>query len=598
MNVIELLLKNEYTKEEVIDILSDYALFNIIDKKKYIEYYYDKDVLPLFLKAYSNFSNFENLENDFKNYQFEKFNSDFIVNLIENLKNNNMLLSGTFDPYTTEEDKLLQNNDVVYFLSPYFFSSNLWENYNKIIYSNYSFEDKYNLFIEDNVFLCLNDDETLNKILKKYIQKMEYIFSKNNYSIFNYAETKNKLIDKYEFLKCLLKTPNYSNKIHSSTINKILKLDVKNFDISNIDYINSDIINNINKDDFIDLLKSKKSFPLIYDIYNTNYNLYNLNKEEFNLCSKLYKENYIEKLDRYDLSEYFTIKFQNDRLFDINSCNIEDLFEKIIENNCNKDNNEDKKNVTNFTIKKLLDIDLFFENYDLTRKSFLFKELNKDNFNLLHSVLSNKKNDKFDIFIDKYIELLNEKEKIYLINLIINVSDKYNNLLTIEKNHLFKLIESIDLNTNFFDNKDYRVKFIPNNEKDFNNILKYVLKDDNNKIIDYLLLVNNKNDNKFNNIKNIDIIDKLFDLLMENNYVLNTKDFDKIIKNIVKSDFENEASLLLLNRLFDFYKNSAINIPISYIDYLFNKDNNNDNYLINLLKTEIERKNLKNIINN
>ena len=319
---------------------------------------------------------------------------------------------------------------------------------------------------------------------------------------------------------------------------------------------NSDEIININKEEIYNYLSiqniPKKIIKKNFTKKEENIYSYIENKNKYTTAYVLYKKFNLEKLNDILSIFYIDEKEQKDKLnFDF-ICNYEMLF----------------------TLNQIYPSQNEIEN-------ILKLKDNTDNFNkidLLFFCLS--KNNKFKIYIENYIQIINIQ------NEIINLNDFYSNLneiyLNLQSNHKLRYICKILIEIQNFINKENKLNIIINNF-DFKNIENIIeMKYKNKKIFDYIM--------------------KLYILKFHGENLLNFKD-KNIIDNLIEKIFNNKSIKINIdNHLSETYlkyyssiesiiKNSIFKEKIKNMFYEdFYQNYINKNLKENIEKEKIERK--------
>jgi len=258
---------------------------------------------------------------------------------------------------------------------------------------------------------------------------------------------------------------------------------------------NSDEIINLNKEEIYNYLSvqnipkkiTKKNF-----IKNEE-NIYSYieNKNKYTTAYVLYKKYNLEKLNDILSIFYTEEKEKKDKLNYDFICNYEMLF----------------------TLNQIYPSQNEIEN-------ILKLKDNSDNFNkidFLFFCLS--KNNKFKLYIENYIQLINIQ------NEIINLNDFYSNLneiyLNLQNNHKLRYICKILIEIQNFINKENKINIIINNF-DFKNIENIIeMKYKNKKIFDYImkLYIFKFHGENLLNFKDKNIIDNLIEKIINNNSI-------------------------------------------------------------------------------
>jgi hypothetical protein len=330
--------------------------------------------------------------------------------------------------------------------------------------------------------------------------------------------------------------------------------------------------------DLLDELKKTKSFVIFYN----NFKLQVQNKFEIKQLFELYL--YVNKSSIFEKSYDFILNFitaeilefnktfENETTISLTDENIKNIIDE--RKNIEQKINEDKKNNKEFIAN--LDND-----YDITSIKSSKININRKIFNII--LKNDKYGDIYDIFNSIYTT---QNIPIIFLNDLYKIDE---NLVDIKREDIVNENYSRDKFKNLVTNISDIIVFRKKYQKQYVNILLYILDNNININFDLINIENEKNDiNEILNILNLsekDILDYEDKVLLGEFYMLTnkTQSFNKVIFN----------DLIFTNRIFQSYGINTIETQYTstkkkYLHVHFNIPG------INMIKVNIYEKNLNN----
>ena len=341
---------------------------------------------------------------------------------------------------------------------------------------------------------------------------------------------------------------------------------------------NSDEIINLNKEEIYNYLSVQNIPKKITkkNVIKNEENIYSYieNKNKYTTAFVLYKKYNLEKLNDILTIFYIDEKEEKDNMKYDFICNYEMLF----------------------TLNQIYPSPNEIENILKLKDNIV----NFNKIDLLFFCLS--KNNKFKIYIDNYIQIINIQ------NEIINLNEFYSNLneiyINLQNNHKLRYICKILLEIQNFINKENKINVIIN-DFDFKNIENIIeMKYKNKKIFDYImkLYIFKFHGENLLNFKDKNLIDNLIEKLINNksikanidnylseNYLKYYSSIESIIKN---NNFKKKIKKMFYEDFYQNYINKNLKENIEkekierkkFIDYFVLSDEDFNINLLTILK--------------
>ena len=467
---------------------------------------------------------------------------------------------------------------------PMAFSNNRNENrinrnYDRISAINTPLNNKMLEINIGNTFINKNENPLEGLIYKSIFNSLEKNALKEN--INNISDNNFNLLQEREKRKYYVSNKKISNnKKYTLNIKKQLQ-DIKNEQFENSNDLDNNInhskINNVSKDEFNDLLNNYSGSILNKDIqYKKQYSP----KQSSNNENSTKKINYIVNTDFTDLN--FEKDINNEDFQEIPQTNKKTLNYQKSEDNLNKNNILDKQEFMK-NIKEINDLEFIDEdkNEPFTQKDILSNNeyMNKNNYlrnNKIENIINTGRNDR-----NKNLILPNKKEKSMAMN---SIKSPQNSFISTTNNSNFN---NFIYNKNSYNSSNANKKAIIRKEKlNSNNLSNHDINFNDNKMKISDISKTNNNSVLKNDKNSMDINTNLFYSKTNfpeknDNYLLSLENneqnhFSTLSNEEIEKSFSSNNPKKNKNNL---------NIKNNYIDYMIQTKNQNYKNMINNLNS-------------
>ena len=469
---------------------------------------------------------------------------------------------------------------------PMAFSNNRNENrinrnYDRISAINTPLNNKMLEINIGNTFVNKNENPLEGLIYKSIFNSLEKNALKEN--INNISDNNFNLLQEREKRKYYVSNKKISNnKKYTLNIKKQLQ-DIKNEQFENSNDLDNNInhskINNVSKDEFNDLLNNYSGSILNKDIqYKKQYSP----KQSSNNENSTKKINYIVSTDFTDLN--FEKDINNEDFQEIPQTNKKTLNYQKSEDNLNKNNILDKQEFMK-NIKEINDLEFIDEdkNEPFTQKDILSNNeyMNKNNYlrnNKIENIINTGRNDR-----NKNLILPNKKEKSMAMN---SIKSPQNSFISTTNNSNFN---NFIYNKNSYNSSNANKKAIIRKEKlNINNLSNHDINFNDNKMKISEISKTNNNSVLKNDKNSMDINTNLFYSKTNfpeknDNYLLSLENneqnhFSTLSNEEIEKSFSSNNPKKNKNNL---------NIKNNYIDYMIQTKNQNYKNISNNLNSFI-----------
>ena len=467
---------------------------------------------------------------------------------------------------------------------PMAFSNNRNENrinrnYDRISAINTPLNNKMLEINIGNTFVNKNENPLEGLIYKSIFNSLEKNALKEN--INNISDNNFNLLQEREKRKYYVSNKKISNnKKYTLNIKKQLQ-DIKNEQFENSNDLDNNInhskINNVSKDEFNDLLNNYSGSILNKDIqYKKQYSP----KQSSNNENSTKKINYIVNTDFTDLN--FEKDINNEDFQEIPQTNKKTLNYQKSEDNLNKNNILDKQEFMK-NIKEINDLEFIDEdkNEPFTQKDILSNNeyMNKNNYlrnNKIENIINTGRNDR-----NKNLILPNKKEKSMAMN---SIKSPQNSFISTTNNSNFN---NFIYNKNSYNSSNANKKAIIRKEKlNSNNLSNHDINFNDNKMKISEISKTNNNSVLKNDKNSMDINTNLFYSKTNfpeknDNYLLSLENneqnhFSTLSNEEIEKSFSSNNPKKNKNNL---------NIKNNYIDYMIQTKNQNYKNISNNLNS-------------